>query len=850
MNQFLSNKIIAGIVAVALLVGVGVLVSSGDTSSTTRNAALVVATPCTKPGQVTKVSQQSVVCATTNTGSLWYAIMKAKGKAQPCAKPGAIRKKSKIVWVCGVVKKKKLWQATQPLSALAAKGDLPSTTPATPDAPVVADNAVLADPAVIDTAATQTLAPAKPAALSLETQPLGGVNALALETQPVVQLLDQRGAPISTAGITITAVSDRTEVVLSGNTAVTDATGRATFKTLSLTGIMGNIALIFTAPRLGLEGVTSRNLDLAAGVATKLVSDTKLGAVAAGQQFNQFHKLHLEDSSGNVVAISGRNVVVSSSTEGLSGTTTVPTAKDGYVKFKDLTLTQTGITTLTFTSGDLSTTSTLEVMPGDSQKLEITREPSKDAINAAALATQPVVQLLDAKGNNVTTAGFKVTATITQFPTSATATTPTLVNAIARTNKDGVATFNGLAITGLIGDYILGFTPDNGVTQPSGKTVTLKSGEPKKLIVLTDPSSPEGNSTAGTWSLTQSPVIGLLDSSNNEVTKSGVRVTAIVTGQVPTFSADTDDQGKAEIPITFNGDSAGLRTITYKASNVIDLTADITLPLLTPVVTRVLTVPAGKSITSQAFPLTAPMSNSNGVWTYTSSAATIATVSTAGIVTIRDLVGTVTITATQLATPKYESATTTAELDVARYSVGDVGPGGGKVFYVAATPQYWGRYLEAAPTVFQVIGVPRKVPWGCQGTFMGTDTAIGTGKANTDKIRAKCTTVGIAADVANKYSTTSTAGAPGAAGQWFLPSKDELNEMWVNKAVIDGFSNKLGSDIAGPWYWSSSEVLQYRFINGNWTGGYYSDFSYYQYPQFDSNNQKSAELYVRPVRAS
>ena len=146
MNQFLSNKITAGIVAVALLVGVGVLISSGDTSSTTRNAALVVATPCTKPGQVTKVSKQSVVCAKTNTGSLWYATMKAKGKAQPCTKPGAIRKKSKIVWVCGVVKKKKLWQATQPLPPAV----LASTTVIEPGAPVVADNAVLADVNVPD----------------------------------------------------------------------------------------------------------------------------------------------------------------------------------------------------------------------------------------------------------------------------------------------------------------------------------------------------------------------------------------------------------------------------------------------------------------------------------------------------------------------------------------------------------------------------------------------------------------------------------------------------------------------------------------------------------------------------
>jgi len=181
MNQFLSNKIIAGIVALALLVGVGVLISSGDKSSTTRNAALVVATPCTKPGQVTKVSKQSVVCAKTNTGSLWYATMKAKGKAQPCTTPGAIRKKSNIVWVCGVVKKKKLWQATQPLppavvasttviepGATQPTPALDSTQVATPDAPLNVDNAVLADPKipddkivtqVIDDVTTPTVAP-------------------------------------------------------------------------------------------------------------------------------------------------------------------------------------------------------------------------------------------------------------------------------------------------------------------------------------------------------------------------------------------------------------------------------------------------------------------------------------------------------------------------------------------------------------------------------------------------------------------------------------------------------------------------------------------------------------------
>ena len=678
MNQFLSNKIIAGIVALALLVGVGVLISSGDTSSTTRNAALVVATPCTKPGQVTKVSQQSVVCATTNTGSLWYATMKAKGKAQPCTKPGAIRQKSKIVWVCGVVKKKKLWQATQPLSALAAKEDLPSTTPATPDAPVVADNALLADPAVIDTSPTQTLAPAVPAALSLVTQPSGGANAAALKTQPVVQLLDQRGASISTAGITITAVSGRTDVVLSGNTAVTDATGRATFKTLSLKGKMGDIALTFTTP--GLEGITSDKFVLAAGAATVLVSDIELGAVAAGEFFSQKPLLHFKDSSANVIAVSGVDVVVSASTkgldgytttEGLSGYTTEATAKDGYVLFKDLTLTQTGETTLTFTSGDLSTTSKVVVRPSGSRRLKITTEASERATNDIPLANQPVVQLLDAEGNNAATEGIKVTARITQFPAGADTKTSKLFNSTARTNKDGVATFIGLGITGLIGTYKLGFTPDNGVTQASEKTTTLSAGVATQLTVLTAAADPVGDSTEGKWRLTQPPVIGLRDISNNPVTTSGVEVLATVTEQGPTFLKATDVNGEATFPIIFSGDVAGTRTITYTAANVDNLREQITLLSLLPVV-QALELPMDTTTTSRAFTPTAPTSNSNGAWTYTSSKETIATVTvevtSTGAVTVKvtptGVAGTTTIRATQAATLKYKSSWSEADLEI------------------------------------------------------------------------------------------------------------------------------------------------------------------------------------------
>ena len=666
MNRFLSNKIIAGIVAVALLAGVGVLVSSGETSSTTRNASLFVAKPCTKPGQIIKLSKQSVVCAALSPKNIWYPVLQEKKWI--CAKLGITRTQNGVFSVCGKNKSsKKRWFFTKPLMANSDPG-LPTTDPdavsklaANPELIVETSPATPLAPA--DTTVT-TLAPAVPAVLSLLTQPSGGVNALALETQPVVQLLDQRGASISTAGITITAVSGRTDVVLSGNTAVTDATGRATFTTLSLKGIMGDITLTFTAS--GLEGITSDKFVLAPGAATQLVNSTAFGSVVSGKAFDQQPVLHLEDSSANVIAVSGVDVSVASSTQGLSGATTVATNKNGIAGFTDLALTQAGATILTFTSGELSTTIEFTVVAGDYTTVKITTEASEAATNAEALAIQPAVQLFDANNNTVTTAGITVTATITQFPDTDTDKAATLLNPTATTDAQGIATFTGLGIAGLIGSYTLGYTPTTGVTQASEKSTTLSAGVATQLIVVTPADSPVGNSEAGTWSLPQSPVIGLRDSSNNPVLTSGVTVTATVTGQDPT-TAQTNAQGEATIGLIFSGDDAGDRKITYSALRLVMDPTTITLPLLTPVV-QAWVLPTDQKTTSPAFTLAAPTSNSNGAWTYTSSKATIATVTSTSTSTVtvtpEGAPGTATITATQAATAKYASVSTTATLGI------------------------------------------------------------------------------------------------------------------------------------------------------------------------------------------
>jgi hypothetical protein len=66
-------------------------------------------------------------------------------------------------------------------------------------------------------------------------------------------------------------------------------------------------------------------------------------------------------------------------------------------------------------------------------------------------------------------------------------------------------------------------------------------------------------------------------------------------------------------------------------------------------------------------------------------------------------------------------------------------------------------------------------------------------------------------------------------GDWFLPSKGELNQMRVNRVAIGGFWDGA--------YWSSSEygsshAMQQYFVNG-----------------MQSNDGKNVTYYVRPVRA-
>jgi hypothetical protein len=78
---------------------------------------------------------------------------------------------------------------------------------------------------------------------------------------------------------------------------------------------------------------------------------------------------------------------------------------------------------------------------------------------------------------------------------------------------------------------------------------------------------------------------------------------------------------------------------------------------------------------------------------------------------------------------------------------------------------------------------------------VGTDTAIGTGKQNTEKILIFLQGTGEFGRAAQRCDSLSVEGFD----DWFLPSLGELYLMWENlkQKGLGGFSN---SD-----YWSSSE---------------------------------------------
>jgi PKD repeat protein len=146
-----------------------------------------------------------------------------------------------------------------------------------------------------------------------------------------------------------------------------------------------------------------------------------------------------------------------------------------------------------------------------------------------------------------------------------------------------------------------------------------------------------------------------------------------------------------------------------------------------------------------------------------------------------------------------KSASASSDLNITTVTNFFIGEsyGGGIIFYINETGHH--GFIAAAGDQSAV------AQWGCYGTSFSTSPGLGSGQGNTEIIVAGCTTAGIAAQLCDALEL-------GGYSDWFLPSKDELNRMYVQQSVIGGF--------AAGYYWSSSEIngtnaWRQNFANGD-----------------------------------
>ncbi len=155
------------------------------------------------------------------------------------------------------------------------------------------------------------------------------------------------------------------------------------------------------------------------------------------------------------------------------------------------------------------------------------------------------------------------------------------------------------------------------------------------------------------------------------------------------------------------------------------------------------------------------------------------------------------------------------------HTVGDIGPGGGYVFYDKGEYSNGWRFLEAAPAGWSggdddpvhYFGYYRPDQ---NNVKVGTSTEIGNGKSNTDtlvKAMGAQAYQGPSGDITTPYAAKIASDYKNGGIEndvWFLPSRDELNQMYVNLQLknLGGFSSD-PSDTCH--YWSSSEATE-KFI--------------------------------------
>lgn len=413
--------------------------------------------------------------------------------------------------------------------------------------------------------------------------------------------------------------------------------------------------------------------------------------------------------------------------------------------------------------------------------------------------------------------------------TGASCTPPAIITPYTRTFKGGSH----------ITTYSLSYTAGTGGSITGTASQRINSGNDGTAVTAT----PDAGYVFDTWS---DGVLTATRTDNNITANKSVTatflatisataivgITAPVTGATPTATISDTSEYTAIIswntnPVTFASNTIYTATITITPKTGYTLTgvpanfftvagATTTNSADTGVVSAVFPVTDTTINTAAIAGVTAPAKNAVPTATIADTAQYTATISWSP--TDNPFLGTTVYTATITITPKTgytlvgvsqnfftvagATATNTANTGVvtavfpATYSVaiGDSYQGGKVAYFLqSGDPGYVAGEMHGliAADADQSTGVTWDSGAGTMsGSNVGIQTTLGTGLANTDKTII-FQGMSYASGVARAYTD-------GIYADWFLPSYDELNKLYINRVLIGGF--------ASASYWSSSAV--------------------------------------------
>jgi uncharacterized protein YjdB len=399
-------------------------------------------------------------------------------------------------------------------------------------------------------------APTTIAASSVITQ--SAIAGSAVSAAPSVRVTDATGNGVP--GVTVTFAVTGGGGSITPTTVSTNATGFATLTSWTLGTVAGPNSVTATVAGLAGSPVTFNATGLV-GPDALLSITTQPGGASIGAPFTTQPVVEIRDANGNLTASSATVTVAIASGGGTLGGTTTVTAVNGVATFTNLSLSNTGAHTLTFTATGLTsvTSASFIVAAGPPTNIAANSAIAQTANAGTAVAAAPSVLVTDAFGNPV--AGVNVTFAVTA---GGGVITPTTV----ATNALGIATVTSWTLGAVAGANSVTAT----VAGLSGSPVAFNAvGQvgPAAAIVATSATT---QSAPFSSAVTAPPAVQVRDLFGNGV--SGVSVTFTVTAGAGVIAPAspavvvTDANGNAALTTWTLGASLGTNTVTAAAAGL------------------------------------------------------------------------------------------------------------------------------------------------------------------------------------------------------------------------------------------------------------------------------------------